>query len=191
MSLLNRISFEVRYLLGGAPWDSGISPPELVAFLDANPPGRALDIGCGTGTNTLGMARRGWEVVGIDFSSWAIRAARRKARRAGLSPTLERADIARLHRLAGPFDLALDIGCYHGLTLYQQSGYADDLARLLRAGGTFLLYGFVSPEPDPASTLLSKPALDARFGKSFEVENYVEGTDRDRPSAWAGLRRKG
>lgn len=190
MSLCSRIAFEMRYLLGDAPWDTGVSPPELVAFLEAHPPGRALDIGCGTGTNALNMAARGWEVLGIDFSSRAIRAARTKARRAGRSPTFERADVSRLREIAGPFDLALDIGCFHSLALDQQSTYARDLARLLRPGGTLLLYGFLQPEPDPSSNLLSEPGLVSRFGDGFELKTLVQGTDRSRPSAWATLRRK-
>ena len=47
---MRRIFFELRYLLGDVPWDTGVSPPELLDFLDRHPPGRALDLGCGTGT---------------------------------------------------------------------------------------------------------------------------------------------
>jgi cyclopropane fatty-acyl-phospholipid synthase-like methyltransferase len=190
MSLISRITFEMSYLLGAAPWDSGVSPPELLAFLEVNPPGRALDIGCGTGTNTLTMAQRGWQVLGIDFSSRAIRAARKKARLAGLSPVFEQADVSRLGGITGPFDMALDIGCFHSLRLTQQSAYARALACLLRPGGAFLLYGFLETEPNPASTLLSEQALALRFGDAFHLEAFVRGTDRNRPSAWATLRRK-
>jgi cyclopropane fatty-acyl-phospholipid synthase-like methyltransferase len=190
VSLISRLTFEMSYLLGAAPWDSGVSPPELLAFLDANPPGRALDIGCGTGTNALTMAERGWQVIGIDFSSRAIRAARKKARLAGLSPVFEQADVSRLGQITGPFDMALDIGCFHSLSLAQQSAYARALAGLLRPGGSFLLYGFRQTEPDLASTLLSEHTLASRFGDAFDLEAFVGGTDRNRPSAWATLRRR-
>lgn len=190
MRWLRRLEFEFHYLLGAAPWDSGVSPPELIAFLDAHPPGRALDIGCGTGTNALTLAGRGWEVTGIDFSARAIRAARRKAKDAGLSVRFERGDISRLGDLQGPFDLALDIGCFHGLTAAQQTGYARDLGRLLGPGATFLLYGFVAPETDPGSTLITPAALTTRFGEAFEVSAFEAGTDRGRASAWATLRRR-
>ncbi len=190
MPWLRRLEFELYYLLGRAPWDSGISPPELIVFLEAHPPGRALDIGCGTGTNALTMASRGWQVTAIDFSSRALGAARRKALAAGAAIRFEQGDISRLGRLEGPFDLALDIGCYHGLALTQQEAYAQALARLLRPGAAFLLYGFTDPEADPASTLLSPAALDCRFGEGFETTSLVEGEDRGRTSAWATLRRK-
>ncbi|MCJ7511394.1 MAG: methyltransferase domain-containing protein, partial [Anaerolineales bacterium] len=75
---MKRLFFELRYLLGDTPWDTGVSPPELLAYLHRHPPGRALDLGCGTGTNTLALAERGWEVTAIDFSSGALRVARRR-----------------------------------------------------------------------------------------------------------------
>ena len=190
MRWLHRLHFELSYILGAAPWDRGVSPPELIAFLDSHPPGRALDIGCGTGTNALTMAGRGWDVQGIDFSARAIRAARRKARLAGLSVSFDRADISRLAGLRGPFDFALDIGCYHGLSTSQQAEYALDLATLLRPGATFLIYGFTDPEPGAGSAWLSEASLAARFAEAFIVREYVPGTDRRRPSAWATLERK-
>jgi 2-polyprenyl-3-methyl-5-hydroxy-6-metoxy-1,4-benzoquinol methylase len=77
--MMQRWFFELRYLFRRTPWDTGITPPEVVAFLDRTPPGRALDLGGGTGTNAVEMARRGWEVTAIDFSSRAVLAARRRA----------------------------------------------------------------------------------------------------------------
>ncbi len=46
--------FRLAYVIGFKPWDSGVPPPELVSVVEgpgALPPGRALDLGCGTGTN--------------------------------------------------------------------------------------------------------------------------------------------
>jgi cyclopropane fatty-acyl-phospholipid synthase-like methyltransferase len=57
-----------RWYFGRPPWDTGVSPPELLAHLDVHAPGRALDIGCGTGTNAITMAQHGWQVTGMDFA---------------------------------------------------------------------------------------------------------------------------
>lgn len=45
-------------------------------FLQRQHPGRLLDVGCGQGTFLARMAKRGWEVTGIDFDAAAIAAAR-------------------------------------------------------------------------------------------------------------------
>ena len=77
-----RFFFQLSYLLGFKPWDSGIPPPELVELIEgpnALRPERALDIGCGTGTNCKYLLDHGWEVTGVDFVQRALAAAKRKA----------------------------------------------------------------------------------------------------------------
>lgn len=190
MLLSRRLFFELSYLFRRSPWDTGESPPELLEFLESHPPGRALDLGCGTGTNVLTLAERGWQVTGIDFSCQAICRARRKARRAGLRVDLHQGDASDLSRLSPPFDLALDIGCYHGLSPAQQSRYAEGLARLLRPGGTFLLYGFQRAFSSAPEAWLTHEALQQRFGASFDLVRYTPGLDQERPSAWVTMIRK-
>ena len=73
--MIRNLLFELRYLLGDTPWDTEISPPELINFLETHPPGRALDLGCGTGTNALTISSYGWEVIAVDASHLAIRRA--------------------------------------------------------------------------------------------------------------------
>ena len=82
------VFFRVAYLVGFKPWDSGVPPPELVAVVegaDRLSPGKALDVGCGTGTNSIYMARHGWDVTGVDFVPRAINTAKRKAKAAQAS----------------------------------------------------------------------------------------------------------
>ena len=191
MSFLARLSFELSYLFRRAPWDRGVSPPELLAFLAAHPPGRALDLGCGTGTNAITLAQHGWQVIGIDFIPRAIRRARGKALAAGVTVDFRQGDVTDLRSIDGPFDLVLDIGCYHGLQPTLQIRYATNLARLVRPGGTFLLYGFTRESPGDPGRWLSEEALAARLGASFELRSAAHGADRGRPSAWFTLVRKG
>ena len=69
------MTFDLWYLRR-PPWDSGIVPPEVEDFIRDNAPGHALDLGCGTGTSSLGLAQAGWTVTGVDFARRAISTAK-------------------------------------------------------------------------------------------------------------------
>jgi methylase of polypeptide subunit release factors len=74
--------YELLYLAGVRPWERGGIPPalrELVEGPAALPPGRALDIGCGTGGPAVYLATHSWEVTGIDVVARALRRARQRA----------------------------------------------------------------------------------------------------------------
>jgi SAM-dependent methyltransferase len=187
--MFRRIVFESRYLFGDAPWDTGRTPPEVLAWLRGRPPGRALDLGCGTGTNAVTLARLGWHVTAVDFSWLAVRAARRKVRAGGLSVDVRRADVARLPGIAGPFDFALDIGCFHSLAPALRSAYADRLAELLRPGAGFILYSFLF---DPPGRIWpTQEEIETTFSGAFHGRNLQRGTDGDRPSAYLTWERSG
>lgn len=191
---MRSLFFEIRYLLGNAPWDTGVTPPEVVELVERRkmPPGRALDLGCGTGTHSLYLARHGWEVVGVDFSAVAIWRARRRARQAGLHIRFYRADVTDLGFLTGPFDLALDIGCLHGIPPERRGRYAAEVARLVRPGGLYMLYAFL-PRPDgPSGRGIAPEEVRHLFSPAFTVERREGGEDPSGSrSAWYWLRRVG
>jgi len=185
-------SFDLYYLLGQPPWDTKVTPPEVVELVEGQglPPGRALDLGCGTGTNCIYLARHGWEVVGVDFSVLAICRARRKARQTGVDCRFYRGDVTDLSFLADPFDLVLDIGCLHSLPPEGWERYAAGVARLVRPGGLYLLYAF-TPRPDHSTTREVAPEeVRSLFAPVFAVEREERGEDPTGPrSAWYWLRR--
>src|SRR5438128_2069168 len=91
--------YRASYRLGFTPWDRGVPPPGLVELVEgpaALPAGRAIDLGCGTATNTIYLARRGWEVTGVDMVPQALETARQRAAAAGVSPRLVQGDVTRL-----------------------------------------------------------------------------------------------
>ena len=181
---MKRLFFELRYLLGDVPWDTGVSPPELLAFLDRHPPGRALDLGCGTGTNALTLVARGWEVTAIDFSVRALRAARRRLARAGTGAVLARGDVAEMAAASGPYDLVLDIGCFHSLEPQRRATYARSLRRHLGRGSTYLLYAFLTEEPSGTARWPSRSEIESSFTGFMRLSAFTAGFDRERPSAW-------
>lgn len=186
-----RIEFSLKYLRGRTPWDTYVTPPEVVSLLEdgRTAPGRALDLGCGTGTNALYLARHGWQVVGVDFSVLAIWKARRRARRARLDCRFHHADVTDLAFLHPPFDLALDIGCLHSIPHEGRAAYAAGLARLVRPGGLYMLYAFL-PRDGPPSRGIAPEAVRTLFAPAFTLERQEGGEDPSGPrSAWYWLRR--
>ncbi len=147
MSLLRWIFYSLSYFKNPR-WDTGISPPELLDFIANHPPGKALDIGCGSGTNVITLAQHGWQAVGVDFAAPAISIARTKARKAKIKVKFLSADATRLADIGEPFDLLLDIGCFHSLSADERQRYIQNLEYLLTPGGFFLQYTFFKNADD-------------------------------------------
>jgi SAM-dependent methyltransferase len=182
--MIRRLFFELRYLIGNAPWDTGISPPELIEYMRTHPPGKALDLGCGTGTNSMTMAGFGWSVLGIDISALAIFLAHRKARRSNADVHFIRGDVTRAGIDEGPFDLVLDIGCFHALPLDKREQYTQRLARSTHIGTDFLLYTWLNTESEDSTIAPTETSLRDRFTPLFEFQDLTYGTDQHRTSAW-------
>jgi ubiquinone/menaquinone biosynthesis C-methylase UbiE len=182
MTLRNRLTFIFRYL-GRPPWDSGITPPELYEYMRHHPPGRAIDLGCGTGTNVLALAQNGWQVTGVDFVPRAITLAKQKIKKTNQQARLLVGDVTNLQNIIGPFDLALDIGCFHGME--NRAAYLNELTRLLAPGGHWLMYGFFKPAPHLSGPGLAAPDLTLISARGFSLLSRTDGFDKkDRPSAW-------
>jgi 2-polyprenyl-3-methyl-5-hydroxy-6-metoxy-1,4-benzoquinol methylase len=156
-----------------------------MAFIQDQPAGRALDLGCGTGTNAITLARHGWNVTGVDFVGRAIRAAKRKAHETAVDVDFRVGDVTRLDSISGKFDLILDIGCFHSLPPSLKESYIHNLSRLLSENGTFLLYGFINPGDGDSS----EPGISAHdlstLKNNLLLITRKDGTDRgQRASAW-------
>jgi cyclopropane fatty-acyl-phospholipid synthase-like methyltransferase len=181
--MFRRLSFSLWYLRK-PPWDSGISPPELLEFIRTHPAGRAIDLGCGTGTNVITLAKAGWQVTGVDFAPRAVRMAKNKLKRAKIEADLRVGDVTRLDKITGPFDLALDIGCFHTLPQTGKRDYLTQLDSILAPGGSWLMYGFFNPDPLQPAPGLVETEID-RISARLSLLTRQNGFDRrDRPSAW-------
>lgn len=186
--MFRKIFFNFQYLKR-PPWDTGISPPELILFIESHSPGRALDLGCGTGTNSITLAKNGWRVTGVDFVRRALRIARTKAKSAGVQVDFRYADVSRLNGISGPFDLILDIGCFHGLSSSAKSRYLSNLNYLLSEDGSFMIYAFIcsSGQQDIGVTETDLSHLIS----NFQLIDRKDGMERgQRPSAWFIFNRK-
>jgi 2-polyprenyl-3-methyl-5-hydroxy-6-metoxy-1,4-benzoquinol methylase len=186
----DRWKFQWRYWRGQTPWDTQITPPEVMEFIAHTEPGKALDLGCGTGTNAITLARHGWEVTGIDFASKAIRTARRKAAAAGLKIDFHIADVTDLHMLTDVYDYALDIGCLFTLEEKNRVKYADALARLLRPQGWYMLYAWLPRRWKGRPWGISAEEVESLLRAKFSKVRTVIGEEMGSPSAWYWFRRQ-
>lgn len=187
----SRSLFVQRYGAQDTPWDTGITPPEIVSIVQEIVPGRALDLGCGTGTNLRYLVEHRWQADGVDFVPQAVEQARSKL--AEFPPEMFRVhchDVTRLNEIASlrpPYDLVIDIGCGHSIPVDQAGRYAHDVASLMRPGGIWMLYAHQPSEGRAFGWL----AEDVRhiFSTDFELTQEILSTDTTNglPSGWYRL----
>ena len=189
--MIRRLLFELSYLIRKTPWDTGISPPELLEFIRNAPAGRALDLGCGTGTNVIALAQHGWQVIGMDISSLAIWRARKKAEHAGVQALFHQGNVSDLGNIDEHFDFVLDIGCFHSLSHLSRKLYVKNLHQVLQPGGTYLLYTWIGIETGANANLPTIDAINLLFQDGFKTVELTIGHDTagQRPSAWIKMRR--
>jgi SAM-dependent methyltransferase len=142
------MQYAAYYRLGITPWEqyAEAAADDIGAMLDREeesrprPLGRALDLGCGRGVFTAELARRGWDVVGLDLVPKAIEAAEARSI-AGASFVV--GDVTDLESAGlGTFDLLLDIGCFQGLDADQRAAYGRGAAALANPGASLLMLEF-------------------------------------------------
>jgi 2-polyprenyl-3-methyl-5-hydroxy-6-metoxy-1,4-benzoquinol methylase len=138
--------FRDFYTTGGLPWDQELPPPEVIAEIEALPPGRALDLGCGYGRAAIYLAYQGWQVDAVDFVPQAITVARLRAAATGVHIQFHLSPVTDLQHLSGPIDYALDVGCAHSLDYTALAAYHDHLARLLRPGARLMIFARLRDE---------------------------------------------
>jgi SAM-dependent methyltransferase len=130
--------WERRYVDGDLPWDSGKPDVHLRRVIDEHriDPGRGLEVGCGTGTNSIWLAQQGFEMTGMDLSSTAIAKAEAKVDTAGVGCRLLVGDFLVDDVPGTPFDFVYDRGCLHTFdNAVDRSRFAARVADLLTPGG--------------------------------------------------------
>ena len=187
------------YRSGALPWDTQRPSAELLRVLAEGfvASGRAFELGCGTGTNAIYLAERGFRVTAVDVSPLAIDRARQRAPSAGVRVDFFVADVSALP-VAEPYDFLFDRGCYHCVRRTDSAGYLAAVDRLTRPGSRFLL---LAGNPNEESSGEGPPRVaeqdirsemgalfDISWIRPFRFEN-VDGTDG--PLAWTvGMERR-
>lgn len=140
-------SYPLMYRLGMTPWEryGQAATASIETVLDREraeapePPGRALDLGCGRAQFTPGLVRRGWTAVGVDVVPAAIEGARRNDPDGG---TYVVGDVTDLDPDLGRFDLFLDVGCFQGFEAPQRAAVGRGVTALANPGARVLMLAF-------------------------------------------------
>jgi cyclopropane fatty-acyl-phospholipid synthase-like methyltransferase len=179
--MLKWLKFNLKYC-GRPTWDTGVSPPELNELIGQIEAGRALDLGCGTGTNLLALAEAGWQVTGVEYALPAWLKARRRLRGKPGFKGVRLGSVAAIDTLKPAYDLILDIGCLHSLGSQERRAYRGHVERLLAPGGIYLLYGFL--RTDDSIVGIGEDDIRA-FASWLRLASRREGLDHGRhPSVW-------
>jgi SAM-dependent methyltransferase len=199
VSLRYRALYRMRF----TPWDQDNIPSELSSLVEgpsALAPGRALDVGCGTGTQAVYLARLGWQVTGVDAVERALAQARRRADASEVSVRWVAGDVARLPSLdlEGGFGLVHDRGCFHDLSDPAREGYVQGVSSLAAPGATLLMMSFaLGALRIGAPSGASEEEIQRRFGSLWDVLSVQSdsgpappGPMRRVPRIWYRLRRR-
>jgi SAM-dependent methyltransferase len=174
-----------RYRDGCLPWDTGQPSSELQRTLSQSTmqPCRALDIGCGTGTNSVWLAQQGFEVTGIDLAPLAVEQAEQRASAAGVAVQFMVADVLKLPEPDGPFAFFFDRGCYHAVRREAPQQYAPAVARQLASGGRGLILAGNAHEPhDPGPPVVTEEQMRDELGLVFQILDLHEFRFDEAPS---------
>jgi SAM-dependent methyltransferase len=179
-----QLVYRLIYRLGFIVWNRAKPPAELVALVEgpsALPAGRALDLGCGTGTDTIYLATHGWDVTGVDMTPKALAIAQCNATAAGVTPRFIHGDVTRLDDLGvgDGYTLVLDFGCFHTLPSDRRTPYVTDVSHAAAPGATLLMFGFRRRGIAPMQAGMSVDEVRQRFTSAdWELVN-AERTSAD------------
>lgn len=157
------LAYRLLYRVGFTPWEHIADLPDAAARISvlfdreqhgAAPYGRALDLGCGSGIWAVELAKRGWQVTGIDAVPKALRRARERAELADAEIGFVRGDVTKLGAtgVGSGFQLLIDFGLFHDeLTDDQRAAMGREVTGVADPGATLLMMAW-GPRP-PRSPL--------------------------------------
>ena len=148
------------------------------------PYGSALDVGCGGGLWSIELARRGWDVTGIDMVAKALNTARERAREAGAQVRFIEGDVTAM-RAAGVgsgYRLVWDFGTVHGLTPAQREAVGREVSAVAAPDATVLMLAWEPGRRGPMPRGASRADIEAAYaGWTVTDEQAMDVSDADVP----------
>ncbi|MEE8452158.1 MAG: class I SAM-dependent methyltransferase [Thermoguttaceae bacterium] len=174
------------------PWDTGLPAPDLKRAVENGDirPCRTVVLGCGSGTNAIYLAGKGFDVTAIDLAPTALGIAQAKAEKAGVSVRWVLADVLALPELE-PFELIFDRGCYHNVRYVDAPGFVESTGTLSRPGTLFLLLSLNRDGPPGVREHHMREDYSSLFDFQWLRESgLVVGQEASRRSSWSALLRR-
>ena len=168
------MNYRFAYSIGFHPWEDAASDPPFVEkasqLFDREeqgreiPFGRALDIGTGSGIWGIELAKRGWEVTGVDLIEKALARARDRVRRANVEVRLIRGDVTALSEssVGSGFRLILDTGTFHDFDADQRVAMGKGVEAVAGLDATILLLAWPKRRR-PLIRGVSRDEIEAAF----------------------------
>lgn len=154
------------------PWHSEKPAEYLVKLLKKKKVriGLALDVCSGAGTNAVYLAKKGFDVTGIDISQTATKYAEKRAEKAGVSRRCKffSGDVTGQKLPKNKFDFIFDRGCYHHIPKENKPKFAKIISQSLKKGGKYFLSCFSDKNPASEKNV-SKKEIRENFSQYFEI----------------------
>ncbi|MBK5118049.1 MAG: class I SAM-dependent methyltransferase, partial [Thermoleophilia bacterium] len=178
------MNYRLLYAMGFHPWeDLAEHPPfadkllELVAREEdgRQPPyGAALDVGTGSAVWGVELAKRGWQVTGVDIVEKALGRGRERIDEAGVEMSLLQGDVTALGDagVGSGFRLVLDTGTFHGLTDAQREAMGAEVSAVAAADATVLLDCFAPRRRGPLPRGASRADVLSGLAKSDRASDH-------------------
>jgi SAM-dependent methyltransferase len=168
------LSYRILYRVGFTPWEQLGDLPVLRAHVSAlfdreehgRPFGRVLDLGCGSGIWGVELAKRGWQVTGVDFVPKAVRRAHERAGHEGVEMRLIQADVTKLRDLdvGSGYPFLLDFGLFHDeLTDRQREAMGREVSAVAAPGATLLMVAWAPGRRGPLPRGASRGEIEAAY----------------------------
>ena len=155
------MNYKLAYRFGFHPWEEALHQEPFVASLSRlleaeerrreEPYGRALDLGTGSGIWAVELAKRGWDVTGVDLVDKALERACHRARKAGVSARFPKANVTNLEEseIGSDFRLLLDTGTFHGLSPAEREAMGREVDAVAAPDATLLVLAWARRRRGP------------------------------------------
>lgn len=185
------VPYKLFYRLGFHPWEDLAEHPPFAEKLselldreesDRTPPyGPALDLGCGSGVWGVKLAKRGWQVTGIDIVEKAVLRARERVQEAGVEMRVVQGDVTSLGAadIGSDFRLVLDTGTFHGLSDAQRAAMGREISSVAADDATVLLDVFAPRRRGPLPRGASRSEVEAALPGWKLTDVEVADTEPD------------